>query len=131
MERVAECICGQLQAICTGEPDRNSVCHCLNCKRRSGSAFAWTASYPAAAVRTSGDRHSISRTNSSGRTITFHTCPACSSTVFFEIEMRPGMISVPAGMFADPDFPPPTIQVYEDRRVGWCALEIAPEDTLG
>ena len=38
--RRAQCSCGQLAAICAGEPVRVSVCHCLECKRRSGSAFS-------------------------------------------------------------------------------------------
>ena len=37
----------------------------------------------------------------------------------YEIERRPGMIPVPAGAFADPTFPPPTIEVYEERRCPW------------
>ena len=35
-----KCRCGQLRIACTGEPTRVSVCHCRNCKARSGSAFA-------------------------------------------------------------------------------------------
>ena len=38
--RRAECCCGQLFALCAGEPIRVSVCHCLACKRRTGSAFS-------------------------------------------------------------------------------------------
>ena len=46
MERVASCRCGQLTATCRGEPVRVSVCHCLNCQKRSGSAFAAQARWP-------------------------------------------------------------------------------------
>ncbi|TIT30564.1 MAG: aldehyde-activating protein, partial [Mesorhizobium sp.] len=38
--RRAECSCGQLSAVCSGEIVRISVCHCLDCKRRTGSAFS-------------------------------------------------------------------------------------------
>jgi hypothetical protein len=61
--------------------------------------------------------------NAEGRWRAFHRCPECVSTVFYEIEARPGMISVPVGGFADPGFPPPTAQVYDDRAVGWCTLD--------
>jgi hypothetical protein len=33
------------------------------------------------------------------------------------------MISVPAGGFADPDFPEPAVAVYGERRNRWVRLE--------
>ena len=38
--RTATCRCGQLRAECQGEPVRVSVCHCLDCQKRTGSVFA-------------------------------------------------------------------------------------------
>lgn len=46
-------------------------------------------------------------------------CPECGVTIAYEIERRPGMISIPAGAFADPAFPPPAIEVYDERRCPW------------
>ncbi|HZZ87836.1 MAG TPA: GFA family protein, partial [Caulobacteraceae bacterium] len=54
-ERVASCRCGRLRAICTGEPVRVSVCHCLECQKRTGSAFAAQARWPEAQVRLVGE----------------------------------------------------------------------------
>ncbi|WP_375429463.1 GFA family protein [uncultured Sphingomonas sp.] len=123
MEWQAECNCGQLRATCTGTPDRISVCHCTNCKRRTGSAFGWNASFHASVVKTVGDYHSFARRTDSGRTNTYHFCPICGSTVFYDVEMRPGMTSVPAGAFASADFPKPTVQVFGQRRVSWCVID--------
>lgn len=44
--------------------------------------------------------------------------------MFYEVEMRPGMLSVPAGLFADPAFPKPDAEVFEQRRVEWCKVEM-------
>src|SRR5581483_8223268 len=52
--RAAECHCGQLRLEATGEPIRISVCHCLACQRRTGTAFAVQARFPAARVRVTG-----------------------------------------------------------------------------
>jgi hypothetical protein len=46
MTRTATCRCGQLSAVCTGEPIRVSVCHCYDCQRRSGSDCAFQAFFP-------------------------------------------------------------------------------------
>ena len=48
--QTASCRCGQLTATATGEPVRISVCHCLVCQRRSGSAFAAQVRFPASQV---------------------------------------------------------------------------------
>lgn len=39
MERIAECHCGALKVIASGEPDRVYLCHCKACQRRTGTAF--------------------------------------------------------------------------------------------
>ena len=127
VERSARCSCGQLRAQCEGEPVRVSVCHCLACKRRTGSAFAHNASFPKDRVRTSGQAASYSRLTDTGRTNRYHFCPVCGSTVFYDVELRPGTLSVPAGAFADEAFPPPTVQVFTARKVAWCELDIADD----
>jgi hypothetical protein len=37
--RTAACNCGQLCITCEGEPVRVSMCHCLECQRRTGAVF--------------------------------------------------------------------------------------------
>lgn len=122
MTRTAACACGQLTARCEGEPVRISVCHCLDCQRRSGSVFAAQATFPADQVAISGEARAYQRFGDEGRWARFSFCPACGTTVFYEIEARPGMVSVPVGGFADPAFPPPTVSVYENRKHPWVGL---------
>jgi len=64
--------------------------------------------------------------NESGKALTFHFCPACGSTVYWESESFPGYIAVAVGNFADPDFPAPSIAVWEQSRHPWVSL---PPDT--
>ena len=117
--RVAHCTCGALRAEARGEPARISVCHCLECKRRSGSAFTWNATYKAEQVAISGAFTTHERGSDDGNWGRHSFCPSCGVSVFYEIQVRPGMISIPVGAFADPDFPAPTIEVYAERRCPW------------
>jgi hypothetical protein len=117
--REARCACGALSARTEGDPIRLSVCHCLDCKRRSGSAFSWNATWPADRVVIAGERRSFTRSSDDGYWGRFHFCPECGVTVAYEIERRPDMISIPAGAFADPALPPPTVEVYDERRCPW------------
>ena len=121
--RTASCRCGQLQARCEGEPVRVSVCHCLACQKRSGSAFAAQARWPDAQVTVTGETSTWVRTADSGHRVTYSFCPVCGSTVAYVIDGWPGVTAVPLGAFADPSFPSPRFSVYENRRHGWtCVL---------
>ena len=126
MTRVAACGCGAVRAECEGEPVRVSVCHCLNCKRRSGSAFAAQARWPDAQVTLTGTTRSWQKTGDEGGVATFRFCPECGSTIAYTLDSQPGLTAIPLGAFADPGFRPwPEYSVYESRRHGW--LEIAGE----
>jgi hypothetical protein len=120
--RTATCRCGQLRATCTGEPVRISVCHCLNCKKRSGSAFSAQARWPDEQVEIAGAFNEWSHVGDSGKRTTFRFCPICGSTVAYASEGMPGLTAVAVGGFADPDFPPPIYSVYEERKHKWVAI---------
>lgn len=118
--RTASCRCGKLKATVTGEPVRVSVCHCLDCKKRSGSAFAVQARWPAKQVRIEGLSKSWVNTADSGNKITFHFCPDCGSDVHYEINGKfDGLIAIPLGAFGDPYFTAPSFSVWEQRKHDW------------
>jgi len=122
--RKATCRCGALTVRATGEPKWVSVCHCLACKARSGSAFSWNAHYAEAQVDTEGEASSWTRiAEEGGRWCTYHFCPTCGSTAWYRIEARPGMVTIPAGNFADPGFGEPAYAGFDDRRCPWVRLE--------
>ncbi len=108
--------------ICTGEPVRISVCHCLACQKRSGSAFAAQARYADGQVRLTGAYREWSCTGDSGSQATFRFCGTCGATIAFSNESMPGTTAIPIGAFADPQFPPPLFSVYEDRKHRWVAI---------
>lgn len=120
--RLATCSCGRLRVTTDGDPVRISVCHCLECQRRTGSAFGVQARFPEDRVRMSGESVSYIRSSDSGNAVHFHFCANCGSTLWYTLEQAPGFIAIPVGMFADPAFPAPTLSIYEARRHPW--LEI-------
>jgi hypothetical protein len=127
--RTASCRCGQLKAAATGEPVRVSVCHCLNCKKRSGSAFAVQARWPSAQVAIEGKSKSYKQLADSGNWATFHFCPDCGSDVYYRND-GPGvdakfadLVAIPLGAFDDPYFASPAFSVWEERKHDW--LEIS------
>jgi hypothetical protein len=121
--RQAACSCGQFRLTCTGEPARISICHCLECQRRTGSVFGAQARFPRAQVAAiEGRATPYARRGDSGESVTFHFCPQCGSTVYWVLGAAPEVIAVAVGAFADPAFPPPLHSVYERRRQAWVAV---------
>jgi hypothetical protein len=125
IERRAGCSCGQLQLVAEGEPVRISMCHCLDCQRRTGSAFSVQARFPSERVRIEGRATEYVRISDLGEARSFHFCPVCGATVYYRTADAPDLIAVPVGAFADPTFPPPAVSVYESRRHPWLALTAA------
>ena len=125
--RDAACSCGQLRLAAEGEPIRISMCHCLACQRRTGSAFGIQARFTSDQVRVVGRYSDYARTSDEeDRTVhIFHFCPDCGATVFFTEPTAPDVVKVPVGAFADPSFPAPTVSVYESRRHPWLAVPAA------
>ena len=124
--RRAACSCGQLHLTVEDEPSRISMCHCLECQRRTGAVISNQARFRREQVTFAGEATAWTRTAESGNALTFHFCPTCGSTVYWENEGFPGYIAVAIGNFADPDFPAPTIGVWEESRHPWVSL---PTDT--
>jgi hypothetical protein len=121
--RVAACSCGQLRLEADGDPIRISMCHCLACQRRTGSAFGIQARFPSDRVHIAGRFSDYVRlADEGGEERAFRFCPDCGGTVFYTTGDAPDVIAVPVGAFADPSFPPPTVSVYGSRRHPWVAL---------
>jgi len=125
-EREAACSCGQLRLRTSGEPFVVSVCHCLACQRRTGSAFGVQAAFAPEQVVVSGRVTDYSRISDEEdrKEHVFHFCPDCGSTVFYTEPDEPDLVVVAVGAFADPAFPPPTEEMYSARRHSWVATPL-------
>jgi hypothetical protein len=98
------------------------MCHCLACQKRSGSSFAAQARWSADKVRIEGAATEYVRVGDEGGSATFHFCPRCGSTVYYQIDAAPDVVAVAVGAFADPSFPAPQYSVYEARKHAWVGV---------
>lgn len=110
------------------------MCHCLDCKKRSGSAFAVQARWPADQVKIEGRSKAHVNVADSGNRITFHFCPDCGSDVHYEIDGKfdpkfNGLVAIPLGAFDDPYFASPRFSVWENRRHDWAEITGEVEHT--
>lgn len=118
MTRIAQCLCGKVKLTCEGEPDPVIMCCCRLCQRRTGAPVHIGAWFAIENVRFEGETKTYVRTDGDlGLEVTHNFCPTCGTTVWWP--GIPGKIGIAGGCFADPDFPPPTVSVYEQTRHPW------------
>jgi hypothetical protein len=121
MRRTATCACGNLSMSCEGEPTKVSLCHCLDCQRRTGSTYGIAAFFRRSDVNTKGEDRIFTRTSDSGSSVEHHFCPRCGCTVFWYPQRMPDLVAVGVGSFADPAFPAPSQAVFSRSRHHWVA----------
>ncbi len=99
------------------------MCHCLDCQRRTGSAFSVAVFYARdKVVIRAGKTNSFERESASGSTVRFSFCVRCGANVYWQTDRLPALIGVALGAFANPQFPRPTQSVWARDKHGWLSL---------
>lgn len=118
----ASCSCGQLSLVYNGEIIKTSVCHCFECQKRTGSVFGVQTRLEKKKTVLQGQSKVFRRTGDEGSEISFHFCPVCGTTVYWEAAWLKESIIATIGSFCDPTLPAPTMQVYTNRKHHWVCL---------
>lgn len=115
----ASCLCGQLRLESESQVSKTSICHCLACRKRTGSAFGTQARLPKSETRIQGDYRVYDFTADSGSTVNFYFCPSCGGTVLWTLPFFENDYISAVGCIEEQDLPAPTFSCYEARRLGW------------
>ncbi len=123
-ERSATCACGDITITVAGDPAMHGICHCTNCKRRTGSAFGISAYFPRDAVLAqTGDTQPYAfRHATQNHDQVRHFCPRCGTTLFWTVSTMPDVIGIAGGCFADDKLPEPAYSVTDGKREAWLTL---------
>ena len=124
MTRIAQRACGSASITVSGEPRMHGICHCTNCKRRTGSAFGLSAYFL---------RSDVTETTGEMLVYAFHHtaedydqeryfCSKCGTTLFWYTSARPHLIGIAAGCFSDESFGVPTISGTSSKKLQWVGL---------
>lgn len=123
MVRVATCCCGKTSIELRGDPVLNGICNCNDCKRRTGSAFGWSAYFEdSQVVRKTGSPRVYEVGISPPQQRYF--CACCGSTLYWKSGSFPGMTGVAGGSFIDAPLPTPTASYRDGARYDWVNLPI-------
>jgi hypothetical protein len=119
MTRTATCCCGQCSIEVEGEPAVNAICHCRNCKRRTGSAFGWSSYFTDAQVRRTSGKFEVYRIRNEQQR---WFCAHCGSTLYWRSTHFPGQTGIAGGCFVDIPLPEPSLTVANEDRCAWVGL---------
>ena len=124
MKRTAVCACGQTSISVEGNPEMHGVCHCTNCKRRTGSAFGISSYFPKSGIlEMTGEMNVYAFHHGAGKhDQRRHFCANCGTTLFWHISTLPDLIGIAGGCFADDGLPEPSYSVTHGKKEAWLDL---------
>jgi len=122
MEIKGGCLCGAVRYTAEVDPTSATVCHCRDCQKFTGSAFAALVRMPKEALTIEGTLKTFSSLGGSGNPILRHFCPECGSSIAEEPGTRPGMIILNIGTFDDPTVAKAEREIFRDDALPWISV---------
>ena len=120
--REGGCSCGAVRYRLTSDPLFTHCCHCLNCQRQSGSAFAVNLLIEAERVELlAGVPQAVDVPRDDGSKQRIFRCPACQIAVFSHYG-HPGVRFVRGGTLDDPSSVEPDVHIYTRSKLPWITL---------
>lgn len=128
MNRIARCCCGQASIELQGEPKIYAVCHCDNCKTRTGSAFGISAYFRDSQVINKSGNMQVYEIDNDETHQQRYFCAACGTTLYWKIWRFPQipavdqLTGVAGGCFVDEPSATPAYSANTDKQCAWLAL---------
>ena len=116
------CLCGAVRFTANAAPEFVALCHCIDCQKHTGSAFAIGIRLPKTALQLHGTVKTFSSLGDSGNPILRYFCPECGSSIYDEPTARPGKSNLNAGTLDDPSSVTPTLEIWCDHALPWVQL---------
>jgi hypothetical protein len=123
MARTSRCSCGECSVEVEGDPVRNALCNCDDCRRRTGAPFSWSTYFLNDQIRKVEGPLTI-RLVETGEFAphTRHFCSKCGSNLFWKAGRLPDITGFAGGCFNDPTMTPPSRIGRYSQRMPWAVF---------
>jgi hypothetical protein len=112
------CLCGTIRYAIDGDIGPIAFCHCAECRRASGSAFAANANVAAAEHRfTSGAEAVVEYESSPGKVRAF--CGRCGAPMYSRTAAEPAVLRIRLGTLDQDPGGRPRLHVWTSEKAGW------------
>lgn len=128
MIRIAACCCGKATIELKGDPVLNIVCHCENCKSRTGSAFGMSCYFADEQIVEKRGDMSIYEIDNADTEQKRYFCSVCGTTLYWKLIRFPllpdssKLTGVAGGCFSNQPLPSPTFSVQDESKFAWVEL---------
>jgi hypothetical protein len=113
------CLCGAVRYTAEADPTTATICHCRDCQKFSGSAFAALVPVSKEKLTLSGTLKTFSSLGGSGNPILRHFCPECGSSIAEQPGTRPDILVLNVGTLDDPAMAQPSREIFHDDALPW------------
>jgi len=113
------CLCGSVHYTVVAPPKSVSLCHCLNCRKQSGSnrSMNWLVALDDLVI--TGELTTYTDTGDSGKPVLRQFCGRCGSPIRTLAEVLPGLAVLKAGTLDEASSIPPNYALYTVRAAAW------------
>lgn len=120
------CACGEVRYRLLRSPLFVHCCHCLNCQRQTGAAFAINVLIERHCVEVlAGEPERVPAPRSGAKRQQIYRCPTCETAVW-STYTRKSVLFVRAGTLDDPSAIEPDVHIFTRSKLPWLTL---PEST--
>ncbi len=119
------CLCEAVRYECRAEPMVAGHCHCIDCRKSSGSGHCSHIGVPSQAVTNTGKVSVYDRSAESGNIVSRAFCPSCGAPVYSTNSAMPDMLFIRASSLDDPEIFKPQMIVYTGRAPSWDHMDPA------
>jgi hypothetical protein len=117
------CLCGAVTYEASGEPAIAGHCHCIDCRKTSGTGHCTHVAIGADGLRLIGEMSCYRRPADSGNVVERFFCPTCGSPIYSTNVAMPGLVFLRASSLDDPDRIKPQMIVYASRAPKWDVMD--------
>jgi hypothetical protein len=121
-EMIGGCLCGQVRYSANADHPGVFVCHCEDCQKQTGTAFAIFVAVAKSAISTQGLLKTFHDKADTGQLVERSFCPECGSPIVFNSAGNPGLTFIYGGTLDDTSWLDPKVQVYCDSKEQWTPI---------
>jgi len=123
VSRDGGCFCGAVRYRLLARPMFVNCCHCLDCQRQTGGAFAINAIVEAANIKLlKGKPRAVSMPTASGRPHDIHRCAKCATALWSDYGRRRVMLFLRVSTLDKPHAIAPDAHIFTRSKVPWVGL---------
>lgn len=112
------CLCGGIHFRIQGELEPIQVCHCSQCRKAQGTAFATNTPVKETAFLLDGGAELLRSFEASpGKQRVF--CSKCGSPIYSKKDTLPGVLRIRAGLINEPLAARPAAHFYTGSKANW------------